>query len=348
MSALTTLCRGRLAGAIIPVLALGIAGIIAAQSGAQAAPRTPTLHGGSKVALGTTSNITKNAFTEAPNGAVFYSRGALVSVVSASGKPKTVLHGGGTVLAIAASGTDLFVQNGLTVTEYRKSNLRKVRHWTLPRQIARVTMAGLFAEGGTLWSWIDTETDSSGLEFATISRIAIARSAVHVVTKLAYPDAMAANSSGLYFESTNGSQTRYFLGHAVASGAVKYHQQAAVRFGPLPLALAGGRVDLLTFLGHQGVNSYSGTTLALLSAKRVSASDTSIAGTGVGLVVLGQICSGSKCSRPTVSKLNPATGRTAGAVRVPGAFELVAGPSAVVIEVSHGLRGTMTLLRITS
>jgi hypothetical protein len=348
MTALTTLRRGRLAGAIIPALALGIAGIIAAQSGAEASPTAPALHRGPKIGLGTTSNITKNVFTEAPNGAVFYSRGSVVYVVAGNSKPKTVLHVGGAVLAIAASATDLFVQSGLTVTEYRKANLSKVRRWTLPRQFAPVTMAGLFAEGSTLWSWIDTETDSSGLEFATISRIATARTAVHVLTKFAYPDAVAANSSGLYFESTNGSQTRFFLGHAVSSGAVTYRQQSAVRFGPLPLALAGGRVDLLTFAGPPGINSYSGKTLVLLSSKRVSATDTSIAGTGVGLVVLGQVCSGRKCSQPTVSKLNPATGKTSGAAGVPGAFELVAGPSAVVIEINHGLRGTMTLQRISS
>lgn len=348
MAALTALRRGRLAGAVIPALAIGIAGIVVAQSGAQAAPRTPALHAGPKIGLGTTSNITRNAFAEAPNGAVFYSRGAVVYVVSANSAPKKVLQAGGTVLAIAASASDLFVQNGLTVTEYRKSNLSKVRHWTLPHQPARVTMAGLFAEGGTIWSWIDTETDSSGFEFATISRIATSSPAVHVITKLAFPNAMDANSSGLYFESTNRNQTQYFLAHANASGAVSFRRQPAVRFGPLPLTVTGGRIDVLTFLPRSGVNSYSGKTLALISSKRVSANDTSIAATGVGLVVLGQVCNASKCAKPTVSKLNVATGGTSGAVTVPGGFELLAGPAAVVIEISHVLRGTMTLQRISS
>lgn len=347
MSALTTVRRGRLAGAIVPALALGIAGIIAAQSGAQASAKTSALHASSKIDLGTTANVTKNAFTETSAGAVYYSRGAVVYLVAGGTKPKIVLHAGGTVLAIAASATGLFVQAGLTVTEYRRSNLGKVRHWTLPRQIAPVTMAGLFAEGGTLWSWIDTITDSSGFEFATISRIATTRSAVHVVTRLADPEVVAANSSGLYFESANASQTRFFLGHAVSSGAVRYRQQPVVRFGPLPLALTGGRVDLLTFGAHPSINTYDGTTLALLSSKRVSATDTSIAGASFGLAVLGQVC-GQKCSQPTVSKLNPATGKTSGAVRVPGAALLIPGPFAVVIEVNHGLRGTMTMQRISS
>lgn len=337
MSALTALRRGRLAGAIIPALALGIAGIVAAQSGAQAAPRVPALRSGPKIALGTTSNITKNAFTEAPDGAVFYSRGSVVYVVSGDSRPATVLHAGGAVLAIAASRSDLFVQSGLTVTEYRKSDASKVRHWVLPRQPAPVTMAGLFAEGGTLWSWIDTETDSSGLEFATVSRIATARSAVHVVSRFAFPQALDASSSGLYFESTNSGQTRFFLARATASGSVSLRAQLVVRSGPLPLAVIGGRVDLLTFGRHPGVNSYSARTLALISSKRVAATDISIAATGLGLVVLGPT---------TVSKLDASTGKASGAVSVPKAFALVAGRSAVVIEISHGLSGTMTLQRI--
>lgn len=348
MSALTALRRGRLAGATIPVLALGVAGVVVAQSGAEAAPRTPALHAGPRIALGTTTNITHNAFAEGPDGAVFYSRGAVVRVVSGNSASRPVLHAGGTVLAIAASESDLFVQNGLTVTEYRRSNVSKVRHWTLPRQPAPVTMAGLFAEGGTLWSWVDTETDSSGLEFATVSRIATVRSAVHVITRFAFADAMDANSSGLYFESTNAGQSRYFLAHANPSGAVTFRRQAAVRFGPLPLAVTGGRIDVLTFVGHPSVNSYSSKTLALVSSKRVAEQDTSIAATGVGLVVLGQVCHGSRCGKPTVSRLNAATGVASGAVTTPGGFELVAGPSAVVIEVSHELRGTMTMQRITS
>jgi hypothetical protein len=349
MSAHATFRRGRLAGAVIPAFALGIAGIVVAQAGAHAAPSAPALHAGHRVALGTTANVARNAFSEAPDGAVLYSRGSVVYVVSGTSKPKMVLRARGAVLAVAASSSDLFVQVGLTVTEYRRSGASRLRQWTLPRQLAPVTMAGLFAEGGTLWSWIDTETDSSGLEFATVSRIATARGAVHVITKFAYPQALAASSSGLYFESTNSGQSRYFLGHAVASGSVRYRQQPAVRFGPLPLALAGGRVDLLTFTGHPAVNSYSAKTLALLSSKRVTGEDNSIAGTGLGLVVLGQVCGpGGRCSRPAVSRLNAATGKTGGAVSVPGAFTLLAGPSAVVIEVNHGRRGAMTLQRITS
>ena len=346
MSALTTLRRGRLAGAVIPAVTLGIAGIVVAQSGAQAAPRTPALHAGPKIALGTTKNIAQNAFAEAPDGAVFYSRGAVVYVVGGNSAPRTVLHAGGTVLAIAATASDLFVQHGRTVTEYRKSNVSQVRHWTLPRQPAPVTMAGLFAEGGTLWSWIDTQTDSSGLEFATVSRIATSGPAVHVITKFAFAEDTQANSSGLYFESTNSGQTRYFLAHAAPSGAVRYRAQSAFRYGPLPLAVIGGRIDVLTFVGHPSVKSYSSTTLALVSSKRVSGQDITIAATGLGLVVLA--CRGSSCSTRTVSRLNVATGRSSGAVSVVGGFGLVAGPSAAVIEVSHETRGTMTMQRISS
>src|SRR5215472_6628166 len=130
MSALTALRRGRLAGAIIPVLALGIAGIVVAQSGAQAAPRTPALHVGPRIALGTTKNITHNAFSQEPDGAVLYSLGAVVYVVPGNSRPVNLLNAGGRVLAIAATASDLFVQHGLTVTEYRRSDVSIVRHWT--------------------------------------------------------------------------------------------------------------------------------------------------------------------------------------------------------------------------
>lgn len=351
MSALTALRRGRLASAVIPAVAIGIAGIVVAQAGAQASlrsPATPALHGGPRVALGTTADVANNAFTEAPNGAVLYSRGSVIYVVNGNARPAVVLRAGHAVLALAATASDLFVQTDLTVTEYLRSNDVKVRHWLLPRQPAPVTMGGLFAEGRTLWSWIDTETDSSGLEFATVSRIATSAAAVHLVSRLAFPTTMSANKSGLYFESTNRPQTHYFLAHAPPAGPVFFRDQGVVRFGPLPLALAGGRVDLLTSAVPPRVNSYGAPALTLLSSKRVSAGAISIASTNVGLVVLGQACHGSRCSIPTVSRLNAATGVASGAVRVPGVVELLSGPSAAVIEVSHGLHGSMTLERITS
>ncbi|HET7018017.1 MAG TPA: hypothetical protein VFI65_29130 [Streptosporangiaceae bacterium] len=81
--------RGRLAGAVIPAPAIAIAGLIVASSGAQATSRHPVravLHVGPKVAFGTTT--------------------------------KAEVHASSRVMAVAANQTDLFVEKGLTVTEY--------------------------------------------------------------------------------------------------------------------------------------------------------------------------------------------------------------------------------------
>jgi hypothetical protein len=77
MSSLTVLRRGRLAGAVIPALGIAIAGLTVASAGAQAASRNPAhaaLHGGPKVALGTTTNVFANVFNEGPDGSLYYSR----------------------------------------------------------------------------------------------------------------------------------------------------------------------------------------------------------------------------------------------------------------------------------
>ncbi len=350
MPALTVLRRGRLAGAVIPALAIAIAGLIVASSGAQAAPRNPAhpaLHAGPKVALGTTTNVFANVFNEGPDGSLYYSRGSTVYRVTGNSKPKVVLHASARVMALAANQTDLFVQTGLAVTEYRLSNGSKVKHWTLSSPVVPITSAGLLAVGNTVWSWTDWGTDESGFEFATVSRIATSGSAAHVISKSAYPGQMSANASGLYFESNSTKASTNFLNHVTPSGVVKARKiKPAVG---VPLALSGGRVDLLIFGTHVMINTYKATTLALLSSKKVSNNDDNIAGTSSGLVVMTLVCHGKNCSTPTtsVSKLNASTGAASGAIKLPGAAILLPGPSAGVIEVNHGFKGNMTMQRLS-
>ncbi len=323
--------------------------MIASQAGAQAAARTPALHAGPKISLGSTANVTANAFTQAPDGSVYFSSGSSVAVVKGNSKPKTVLQAGKAVLALAANTADLFVQTGLTVTEYSRTGSRLVRQWTLPKQPAPITSAGLISVGSTLWSWTNTETDGSGLEFAWISRIATTgSSSVQLITKWASSPFMTAGSTGLYFEGTNASQSHYFLGHVSPSGSLKQVKQSSLRYSPFAMALSGGKVVVLEVYPHPRLDAFNSSTLALVSSEPVSSSDYQIAGTGTGLVVLGQVCHGSKCATPTVSSLNASTGKASGAAKVPGAFSLLTGPGAVVIEVSHYVKGTMSLQRISS
>ena len=351
MSHLTALRRGRIASAAIPAIALAVAGLMAAAPGAQAAVRTPAapaapaLHG-HRISLGTTSNVFGDAFTEAPNGAVFFSRGSVVYVVEGNQAPAIALHAGDPVLALAANSADLFVQTGLRVTEYSRSDGAHVRHWTLTSPVTPVTSAGLYAVGSTVWSWTDWATDESGFEYATISRIHTSSPAVHVVDTSAYPADMSADSAGLYFETQHG--VNGYLGHANPASSTVRLRKAPV---DAPLALAHGRVnELASGSTSEHLYSYNASTLAFVSAKKVPEKDAAIAGTGLGLLVLAQGCNGFPCSAATVGQLNVSTGGTWGALPTPGGYQLLTGPSAAVIEVSdvHGTHADMFLVRISA
>src|SRR5580700_3367036 len=102
---------------IVPAIALAVAGLAAAAPAAQAAARAPSkpaLHGHT-ISLGATSDVFGDAFTEAPDGTVFFSHGSVVYVVHGDQAPAVKLHAGHPVLALAANSSDLFVQTGLQV-----------------------------------------------------------------------------------------------------------------------------------------------------------------------------------------------------------------------------------------
>ena len=337
------------ARALLGAAAIALAGLMAATGGAQAATRTaataatPALHG-VRIALGATSRLDGNAFAEAPNGAVFFSRGAVVDVVEGNRAPVIALHAAGPVLALAASDSDLFVETGLRVTEYSRANGSQVRHWTLTSLAAPVSSAGLYVVGDTVWAWTDWATDGSGFEYAQIDRMRTASSTVHVVDKDAFPGDMSADGTGLYFETVRGVTDD--LGHAnPTTSAVQYHKAPV----DAPLALAGGRVDLLVF-GSSSADllSYNASTLALASSKRVPEKDDSIVGTRLGLLVLAQPCRGFPCSSATVGVLNVATGGTSRALATPGGYQLLNGPAVIEASDVHGTQANLFLVRISS
>ena len=327
--------------------ALALAGLLATAGGAQAAaagaPATPALHG-TRIALGATSSLYSNAFTEAPNGTVFFSRGSVVYAVEGNRAPVVALHAGRTVLALGATDSDLFVETGLLVTEYTRATGSQVRHWTLTSLVASVTSAGLDVVGDTVWAWTDWATDGSGFEYAQIDRIHTSSSAVHVVDKDAFPGDMSADGAGLYFETVHGVTDD--LGHANPTTTAVQYRQAPV---DAPLALAGGRVDLLAFgISAADVLSYNASTLALVSSKRVPEKDRSIVATGLGLLVLAQPCSGFSCSSATVGRLEVSTGGTSGALSVPGAYQLLNGPAVIEASDVQGTRADLFLVRLSS
>jgi hypothetical protein len=79
-----------------------------------------------------------------------------------------------------------------------------------------------------------------------------------------------------------------YLFRALLSGSPRRHADVNI---DAPLALAAGSVYLLAIHDNQGGNTYldafRGSTLGPVFSKRVSNSGTDIAGTGIGLLLLG-------------------------------------------------------------
>ena len=321
--------------AVAGLAAVGAASVAIAPA-ASAAPARPaaSLHVTGKVDLGRLGASFSYVLTEAPDGDIYYSRGSVVYRVKGDHAPATALRASGTVLAVTATSSDLLVDVGSKVFAYALSNGHRLRTWTLPGG-GTVTMAGLYAVGSTVWAFTDSATDESGFEYADVDRFSLSSSAVHrVAVNDAYPSDMAADSAGLYYEA-NINDTSDYVVRAPASGPARRHADVDL---DAPLALAGGNVYLLAIHENQGGNSYldafRGSTLSTVFSDRVSDNDTDVAGTGIGLLLLGA---------GKVSLLDTSNGHVASALSVPGAVILVPGPSAAVVTVSHS---TTYLLRL--
>jgi len=335
MFAMNVLRRTRLAVAL-PAAALAAAGLAAAglaiAPAAHAAGPVPAgsapagLHVTGTVDLGRLGPSFSYVLTEAPSGDVYYALGKVVYRVRGDHAPVAVLHASAPVLAVAATSADLLVDVGSKVSAYSLCDGRLLRSWNLPGSIAPATSAGLFPVGNTVWADTDWATDESGFQYANVYRFDLSSPAVHVISKNdAYPADLAADSAGLYYEGIAGAGNYIF--HAQPAGALPRHADTDI---DAPLALTAGNVYLLAVHENQGGHSYldafRGSTLSPLFSYRVSDSDTDVAGTGLGLLLLG----GGK-----VSLLNPANGHSVATLHVPGAVILVPGPRAAVVTVNH-------------
>ena len=309
------------AAGLAAVAATGLASAQAAQR--PAAPAA--LHVSGHVKIGTGGAFFADPITEAPNGTVFYAAGKKIWVVSGLSKPKLGLIANGHVVALAANSSELFVEVGKTVTEYKRSNGHAGRSWHLSSP-EPVTMGGLFAVGSTVWSWTDWATDESGAEPATISSFTTAANAVRTISTNGMTGMLAAGSDGAYFLTP----TR--LRHARAGGSVQsVSYPAAHKFGDT-MAVAGGRIQILAMhfpADKQFLDSYTASALSRPRSHRVSASDFSIAGTGLGLLAVS--CQTSSCSTAKIVRLSTGTGAVTASVSLPGAVQLVGGPSGVAI-----------------
>jgi hypothetical protein len=338
MSIMNVLRKGLPAAALAVVAGLAATGLAIAAP-ARAAGTAPAraasagLHVAGKVDLGRLGNSFGYVLSEAPDGNVYYWQGSVVYLVRGDRAPVTALRASGPVLAVAANSSDLFVDVGSKVSAYALSDGRRLRTWTLPGS-EPVTSAGLYAVGTTVWAFTDWATDQSGFEYANVDRFSLSSPAVRSVSaNNAFPADMAADPAGLYYEGIVGTGSYVF--RASTSGPLRRHADMDI---DAPLALAAGNVYLLAVHENQGGHTYldalRGSTLGTLFSIRVADSDTDIAGTGIGLLLLGA---------GKVSLLDTGNGHASAALSVPGAVTLVPGPSAAVVTLSHS---TTYLLRL--
>jgi hypothetical protein len=328
MSVMNTLRRAALpAGAALATMALALSGLVAVAP-AQAAPATVTPL--KTFDLGRLGSSFTYQFSEDPKGDAYYFRGSVVYEAKFNSGPRAILHVRGNVLAVAASTANVFVDVGRTVTEYRLSNHHKVRSWTLPRSPGAPTSAGLFVVGSTVWAWTDWATDESGFQYASVSRFSTSRPAVHEVSKNnVYPADMAADSTGLYFQTVRTNGGNGFLVHVSPSGMTRNRLDMNL---DAPVGLYRGDIYLLAIHEHQGgktyLDSFAETNLAPVNSAVESSKFTDIAGTGDGVFILG----GGKVALVLTSFDYGQLGSQRG---ISHAVILLPGPALGVITVSH-------------
>jgi hypothetical protein len=325
-------------------VALAVAGaaVVTAGPAAVGAPGTSALHVTYRVSLGHLPGFTPTTVAEASDGAVFYARGSVVYVVEGHATPVAAEHTGATVLAVAANASDLFVESGHTVTEYRRSGGSTVAHWSLSSP-QPPTQAGLLLSDGVVWVWTDWATDESGFQYATLSRIRLGSPTVHVVSTNAYPGDLDADATALFYER-QGTTRAYVVRVSPAGTTKRSAPQAQL---DAPMAVDGARVVLLAQHGTRGktyADSYRITTLAKMSSKLVPQDLAGIADTGAGLLVVVDPCTGLTCAAADVRTLNPATGAATGGLAVPHAYDLLKGHRPGVVTLS---RGVYTLVRLS-
>ncbi|HTX01835.1 MAG TPA: hypothetical protein VMD59_23835 [Acidimicrobiales bacterium] len=311
-------------------------GALAGAAARAADATTPRLGGGSLVATGKVAigrapgaDLYQLVDTEAPNGAFYYSFGSTVEVVRGDGAPSKVLTPQGDVLALAATASDIYVETGLTVSEYSLPAVTLRRRWSLPENRfaaahALPTSAGLVAGGGAVWAWTDWATDQSGFQPAYLQELTGA-TAPRLVDESAYPGWVAAGASGLYYENMAGH-----LVEAAAGGRRTVSHETVPTDSPI--VVASGSVLLFGIEQPSGapvLDRYDATSLGLEATAHPEALVTRVAETSLGL--LGQVCQGSSCASSDVAVLDPLDATTSAALSVSGLYQLVEGSAPAVV-----------------
>jgi len=288
-----------------------------------------------RIGLGPFSAIALDqmADTEAPAGTFYYANGSMVLAVRGASAPVKLLTTTGPALALAATTSDLYVQSALTIRDYAVPGGELRRSWTLPNGDLKATSAGLFAEGSTLWSWSDGATDQSGFEYATVDEISTATSAIRVVDQHAYPDDMAADRSGLYYETEIG--VHGYLTHIAPAGTRTLSRPTSDV--DAPLAIDSGSVVLFTEHGSGTpyLDRFDATSLGLVRSSRLS--EQLLVGVGTSAGLLAVACDDASCADRGVVRIAPESTTVTGRVALAGLATLVEGrdPAALTIVKGH-------------
>jgi hypothetical protein len=145
---------------------------------------------------------------------------------------------------------------------------------------------------------------------------------------------MAANSTGLYYETVVGSKD--YLAHLANNGTRKL--SAPTKDSDAPLALSGR--DLAVFAikgaGVPYVDEFSTSKLSKLHSSHLSVITTAVVGTTGGVLAIEFPCHGWVCPSSRVVQVNPATGAETGGVVVPDAEHLLFGTHPSVLSDTSG------------
>ena len=306
--------------------------------GPAAAPRGPAelLSVTAKIDLGAYSalGLDEAVFAQAPNDTVYFASGSVVKAVKGNAAPTVVLHAAGNVLALAASDDDLYVEVSSTITKYTVPDMAVHKTWSWPNPMTKPTSAGLFPEPKALWVWTDWATDQSGFEYATVIEIPTGGSGVKILDDRAFPADMAANSSGLYYETVVG--TKDYLAHMMNNGTRKL--SVPTKDSDAPLALSGGNLAVFAIKGAgvPFVDEFGTSTFAELHSSHLAVITTAVVGTTGGILAIEFPCHSYACPTSRVVMVNPATGAETGAAVVPDAEHLLFGSHPSVVADTGG------------
>jgi hypothetical protein len=327
--------------AAVAALGAGAAQVGAAGAAAPGLPTPPTsgpLHVIANIPLGVKSPVAglTNPFAEAPNGAVFFGNGSEVEVVESTGAPTVAEHTSGTVIALGASATDLYVLVGSTVTDYSRSTGHAVESWKLPSSLGKPTYGGIFARSGVVWIWTDDQTDTSGFEYADVTALT-AGSKVRVIDTTAYPRSLDSDSNGfIYYVDEAGRLVR---GNANGIRVMSPDPMSP----PIAFAISSGRLVINTYAQNKPLWS----TWYLTSLTRIQTHFMSnlfgetYANTGAGL--LGWITPDGPAITYQVGRLALTTGALSDSVAVGGVEQILEGYYPALVT---NTTGTLHLVRI--